>query len=124
MYLATVVLAAVLGVAVIAMGTAYLLAPVTNAKGFGLPEWPEGALAAWLNIKGVRDLGMGVAILVLLATAGPHVMGWYLLVSALVPIGDAIVVLRHRGSKALAYGMHGATALVVIAVAAVLLLAG
>jgi hypothetical protein len=124
MYLATVVLAAVLGVAVIAMGTAYLLAPVTNAKGFGLPEWPEGALAAWLNIKGVRDLGMGVAILVLLATAGPHAMGWYLLVSALVPIGDAIVVLRHRGSKALAYGMHGATALVVIAVAAVLLLAG
>jgi hypothetical protein len=124
MYTATVVLAAVLGVAVIVMGTAYLLAPVTNAKGFGLPEWPEGTLAAWLNVKGIRDLGMGVGILVLLATAGPHAMGWYLLVSAIVPIGDATIVLRHKGSKVLALAMHGGTAVVVAAVAAVLLLAG
>ena len=124
MYTATVVLAAVLGIAVIAMGAAYLIAPTANARGFGLPEWPDGALAAWLNIKGIRDIGMGVAILVLLAVAGPHVMGWYLLVSALVPIGDAVTVLRHRGSKVLAYAMHGGTAAVVVLVAAVLLLAG
>jgi hypothetical protein len=119
-----VVLAAVLGVAVVVMGAAYLLAPVANAKGFGLPEWPEGTLAAWLNVKGIRDLAMGLAILVLLATAGPHISGWYLLVSAVVPVGDALILLRHRGSKALAYGMHGATAVVVAAVGAVLLLAG
>jgi hypothetical protein len=124
MYTATVVLAAVLGVAVIVMGAAYLIAPVANAKGFGLPDWPDGTLAAWLNIKGIRDLAMGAAILVLLATAGPHAMGWYLLVAAVVPIGDAVIVLRHRGSKVLALAMHGGTALVVAAVAAVLLLAG
>jgi len=124
MYTATVILAAVLGVAVIAMGAAYLIAPTASAKGFGLPEWPDGALAAWLNIKGIRDLAMGAAILVLLATSGPHAMGWYLLVSAIVPIGDAVIVLRHGGSKLLALAMHGATAAVVAAVAVVLLLAG
>ncbi|MFC0431675.1 DUF4267 domain-containing protein [Kutzneria buriramensis] len=124
MYTVVVVVAAILGVAVVAMGVAYLVAPVANAKGFGLPAWPEGVLAAWLNIKGIRDVGMGVALLVLLATAGPHVMGWYLLVSAIVPIGDAVIVLRHGGSKVLALGMHAATAAVIVAVAAVLLLAG
>jgi hypothetical protein len=124
MHTATVVLAAVLGVAVIAMGAAYLIAPTANAKGFGLPDWPDGTLAAWLNVKGIRDVALGVALLVLLAAVGPHAMGWYLLVSALVPIGDAVIVLRHRGSKVLAYAMHGLTALVVIAVAAALLLAG
>src|SRR4051812_42704771 len=124
MYTATVVLAAVLGVAVLVMGAAYLIAPTAIAKGFGLPEWPDGALAAWLNIKGIRDVAVGAAALVLLVTAGPHAMAWYLLVGAVVPIGDAVTVLRYGGSKILAFAMHGATAAVVAAVAAVLLLAG
>jgi hypothetical protein len=124
MYTATVVLAAVLGVAVIAMGATYLIAPTGTARGFGLPEWPEGRLAAWLNIKGIRDIVMGVSVLVLLATSGPHAMGWYLLVSALVPIGDAVTVLRYHGSKLLAWAMHAGTAAVVAAVAVGLLLAG
>jgi hypothetical protein len=124
MYTAAVVVAAVLGVAVIVMGAAYLIAPTANAKGFGLPEWPDGALAAWLNIKGGRDLAMGLAILVLLAASGPHATGWYLLVTAVAPICDAVIVLRHRGSKVLAWAMHGGTAAVVVIVAAVLLLAG
>ena len=124
MYTATVVVAAVLAVAVIAMGASFLIAPTATAKGFGLPEWPEGAMAAWLNIKGVRDIASGAAVLVMLATSGPHAMGWCLLATALIPIGDAITVLRHRGSKVLAYAMHGGTAGVVVALAAALLLAG
>jgi hypothetical protein len=124
MFTATVILAAVLGVAVIAMGAGYLIAPVTSARGFGLPRWPDATLAAWLNVKGIRDLVMGVAILVILATSGPPAMGWYLLVSAIVPVGDAVIVLRHGGSKVLALAMHGGTAVVVAAVATVLLLAG
>ena len=124
MYTATVVLAAVLGVAVIVMGATYLFVPTTSAKGFGLPAWPDATLSSWLNIKGIRDVAMGVGILVLLATSGPHAMAWYLLIGALVPIGDAVIVLRHGGSKVLAWAMHGGTAAVTIAVAAVLLLAG
>jgi hypothetical protein len=124
MYTATVILAAVLGVAVIVMGASYLLAPVATARSFGLPQWPDATLAGWLNIKGIRDLVMGLAIFAILATSGPHAMGWYLLVSAIVPVGDATIVLRHGGSKVLALAMHGGTAVVVAAVATVLLLAG
>ena len=45
-----------------------------------------------------------------------------MLVMTLIPIGDAVVVLRSGGSKATAYGVHVATA-VVMAVIGILLLA-
>lgn len=124
MYTATVVVASALSVAVVVMGVAYLVAPTATAKGFGLPKWPDETLAAWLNVKGVRDVATGLAGLVLLAAVGPHAMGWFLLVATLIPIGDAVTVLRYRGSKVLALAMHGGTAAVVAALGAVLLLAG
>jgi hypothetical protein len=124
MYVALVVVAAVLVVAVAVMGLVYLVAPVASARGFGLPAWPDGPLAAWLNIKGVRDVAVGAGGLVMLAAGGPRVMAWFLLVGALIPIGDAVIVLRYRGSRLLALAMHGATAAVVVALAVALLLAG
>ncbi len=124
MYTATVVVAAVLNVAVIAMGLLYLFGPAANARGFGLPASPEGDLAAWLNVKGIRDVATGAAGLAMLAAGGPHIMGWFLLVAAIIPIGDAAIVLRHRGSKVLALAMHGGTAAVVVALGVALLLAG
>ncbi|GAA3434655.1 DUF4267 domain-containing protein [Kutzneria kofuensis] len=121
MYTATVILAVVLGVAVVVMGAFFLIAPTATAKGFGLPEWPDGVLAAWLNVKGIRDLATGLATLVMLAASGPHAMGWFMLVAAVIPVGDAIIVLRWGGSKVLAWAMHGGTAAVVIALAVALL---
>ena len=44
-----------------------------------------------------------------------------MLVMILIPIGDAVVVLRSGGSKATAYGVHVATA-VFMAVVGILLL--
>ena len=38
-------------------------------------------------------------------------------------IGDALIVPRHGGSKALAYSVHGGTAVVMVATALMLLLA-
>jgi hypothetical protein len=37
-----------------------------------------------------------------------------------IPIGDAIIVLRSNGPKAAVYGVHGATAVVLLAAAALL----
>ena len=37
-----------------------------------------------------------------------------------MPIGDAIIVLRSNGPKATVYGVHGATAVVLLATAALL----
>jgi hypothetical protein len=43
-----------------------------------------------------------------------------MLVAALVPLGDMFVVLCHGGTKAVAFGIHFATAVVVLLSAALL----
>ena len=50
-------------------------------------------------------------------------LAWFLLPAALIPIGDALIVPRHGGSKALAHSVHGGTAVVMVATALMLLLA-
>jgi Domain of unknown function (DUF4267) len=77
-----------------------------------------------LAIKGVRDVVSGLVILLPLAPGDFRLLGWIVLVAAITPVGDALIVLRNNGSKALAYGgMHGGTAVAVL-VAAILLLLG
>jgi hypothetical protein len=70
----------------------------------------------------LRDIVSGLVVFLLIATAGRRVLGGRMLVMALIPIGDAVVVLRSGGTKATAYGVHVATA-VVMAVIGILLLA-
>ncbi|NUP46568.1 MAG: DUF4267 domain-containing protein [Catenulispora sp.] len=65
-------------------------------------------------MKGLRDLTSGVVGAALLAFAGAHPIGWYLLAVALTPLGDAVIVLRHGGTKAVAFGIHFATAVAVL----------
>ena len=43
-----------------------------------------------------------------------------MLAVALVPLGDTLIVLRHGGTRAAAFGIHVATAVVVLASAALL----
>jgi hypothetical protein len=52
--------------------------------------------------------------LVLLAFAGAHAEAWYMVVVALAPLGDTLIVLRNGGTKAVAFGIHLATAGVVL----------
>ncbi len=112
---------AALGITLV--GARYLLAPVASAATFGLPAWPREALASWLNLKGVRDIGVGLLTLAMLVAAPTTTLGWFLLVTAVIPAGDMLVVLRYRGSKPLAYGMHGGTAAGLVVIALVLLMA-
>ena len=49
-----------------------------------------------------------------------HVLGWFELAASTSPIGDALIVLRGNGPKAAVYGVHGATAVVLLAAAALL----
>jgi Domain of unknown function (DUF4267) len=60
----------------------------------------------------VRDIVSGLVVFLLIAIAGYRVLGGWMLVMTLIPIGDAVVVLRSGGSKATAYGVHVATAVV------------
>ncbi|MFC9438698.1 DUF4267 domain-containing protein [Nocardia sp. NPDC057030] len=103
------------------IGISYLFAPGTIAPGFGLPAWPDGEAAAFMNLKGVRDTVFGVLILVLLAAKQRYALGIATLVIALVPVGDMLTVLSWSGSTAAAFGIHGLTAALVFLTGALLL---
>jgi hypothetical protein len=112
-------LATVLSVFIIVIGVRFLVVPHAAAAGYGVPAKENGD-AAYLTIKGVRDFCYGVLGLALIAFASAHAVGWFMLVVALAPLGDTLIVLRHGGTKAAAFGIHFATAVVVLISAALL----
>ena len=114
-------LAIVLNLFVLLIGVRFLLAPQAAAVGYGVPARKDGD-PAYLTIKGLRDSSYGILGLALLAFAGAHAEAWFMLVVAIAPLGDTAIVLRHGGTKATAFGIHFATAVVVL-ISAVLLFA-
>jgi hypothetical protein len=112
-------LAIVLNLFIIVVGVRFLLVPRAAAAGYGVPAKEDGD-AAYLTIKGLRDSSYGILGLALLAFAGAHAAGWFMLVVALAPLGDTLIVLRHGGTRAVAFGIHFATAVVVLFDAALL----
>ncbi|MER5789453.1 DUF4267 domain-containing protein [Streptomyces sp. NPDC001980] len=115
-------LAVVLDLFCVFLGYRFLFQPGPAAAGYGVPADPKGDAAAYLTIKGLRDGTFGVVGLALLAFAGAHAEAWFMLCVALVPFGDTLTVLRNGGAKAVAYGIHFATAIVVLISAALLFL--
>ncbi|SES41498.1 protein of unknown function [Streptomyces sp. yr375] len=113
-------LAAVLDLFILFIGARFLFRPGPAAAGYGVPADPTGDAAAYLAIKGVRDAALGVLGLALLAFAGATAGAWFMLCAALVPLGDTVIVLRHGGTRAVAFGIHFATAVVVLVSAGLL----
>ena len=113
------VLSLLVGLLLVLVGVNFLRAPRSAAKGYGVPAEP----GPYLAVKGVRDGLYGVLVLVLLATGERSALGWLMLVTAAAPLADTVIVLRNGGSAATAFGVHAATAVVML-VAAGLLLAG
>ncbi|MFD0688080.1 DUF4267 domain-containing protein [Actinomadura fibrosa] len=108
-------IAALTGAGITYVGLSYIIDPLGTAPGFGLPAWPSGDAAAWLNVKGVRDLGTGLAVFALLAAGKREALGWVMLAFSTIAAGDMLTILGHHGSKATAFGVHGATAAAVLA---------
>jgi hypothetical protein len=117
-------LAALIAVGIILIGLRFLWSPEAAAAGFGIPGAPGEALhfRAWLSVKGVRDIASGLFVLLLMANGAPRLLGAFILIATLIPIGDAASVLRSGGTKAGAFGVHGATAAVMLATSALLAL--
>ncbi|MGW3997245.1 DUF4267 domain-containing protein [Amycolatopsis sp. NPDC004772] len=116
------VLTALVSLGIIYVGLNYLFAPAKIAVGFGFQAVPENA-ETFLNVKGGRDIGAGLIPLALMIYGDPHALGWVVLTAAAWPLFDLLIVLRHGGKKAIAFGVHGLTCLA-MAVAALLLLLG
>jgi Domain of unknown function (DUF4267) len=115
-------LSGLLGAGIIVTGARFLVAPQTAAAAYGITTEQGGpASDPYLAAKGVRDIASGVVVFVLLAAGKPHVLGRYLVAASIIPIGDAIIVLRGNGPKATACGVHGTTAGVMLSTATLLL---
>ena len=116
-------LSGLLGAVIIVIDARFLAAPQAAAAAYGITTEQGGAASdPYLAAKGVRDIAAsGIVMFVLLAAGEPHILGRYVAAAGSIPIGDAIIVLRGNGPKAIAYGVHGTTAAVMLATAALLL---
>ncbi|MFC4020937.1 DUF4267 domain-containing protein [Micromonospora sp. GCM10011542] len=112
-------LAVVLSLFCVFIGARFLLAPRASAAGYGVPARPDGD-SAYLTIKGLRDLSYGLLGLALTAFTTADAVAWFMLIVALNPLGDTLVVLRHGGTRTVAFGIHFATAVVILLDAALL----
>ncbi|MDR8407566.1 DUF4267 domain-containing protein [Nonomuraea sp. 3-1Str] len=111
-------LAVVLDLLILFIGIRFLTQPQAAAAGYGVPA--KDGDSAYLTIKGMRDATYGLVGLALLFFVGVRAEAWFMLVVALLPLVDTVIVLRHGGTKAVAFGIHFATAVAVL-VSAVLL---
>ncbi|MDI6029148.1 DUF4267 domain-containing protein [Corticibacterium sp. UT-5YL-CI-8] len=116
--------ALLVSIGIIAIGAMYLARPATAMRSFGLPLPAEGESTMWwLRLKGVRDVATGLLVLALMMRGDLQIVGVTLLVDALIPLGDMLLILGAKGSTRAALSIQGFTALL-MAAAAVPLIAG
>ena len=120
--LATALLVAL---AIISIGARYVASPMAATRCFGLPLPEDGAnIAWWLRLKGVRDIVSGLAMLAFMAWGAPRAVGIILAVDALIPVGDMALVLASKGPTKIAFGVHGATAVLMVLAAIPMMIGG
>jgi len=107
--------ALLVALAIIAIGTQYIVSPLTATRSFGLPLPENGTnVAWWLRLKGVRDIVSGLTVLAFMMWGAPSALGLILLVEAIIPVGDMLLILAAKGSAKSAFGMHGLTAVLMV----------
>ncbi|NKK61866.1 DUF4267 domain-containing protein [Rhizobium ruizarguesonis] len=104
-----------LALAIIAIGTGYIASPTTMIRSFGLPLPEDGPnVVWWLRLKGVRDIVAGLLVLAFMVWSSQREVGIVLLVEAMIPAGDMLLILAAKGSTKSAFGIHGLTALIMV----------
>ncbi|WP_158815692.1 DUF4267 domain-containing protein [Methylocapsa sp. S129] len=116
-------LSGLIAVGILFIGSRFLWDPAAASRDFGIPHSPSPSpgFTGWLAVKGTRDIVSGLFVFLLMANGSPRLLGEFLLVASLIAWGDAATVLRWGGSRTAAFGIHGLTALVIIAVGASLI---
>ena len=114
--------AGLIAVAVTALGCSYLVSPQRVVGSFGLkPPSPDADTRAWLRLKGMRDVGSGSVVLILMLTADRRSLGMALLAFAIIPFGDMSIVLGSGGSRSKAFSIHGLTCAVMLVIGLMLI---
>ena len=116
-------LSGLIAAAIMFLGARFWLAPAAASGGFGIADSPalSKGFTAWLSVKGTRDIASGIFVIILMTNGSSRVLGEFLLAASLIAFGDMVTVLRSGGSRALAFGMHGLTGLVIVATGAFLI---
>jgi hypothetical protein len=115
-------LAALMAVAIIAIGCFYLASPERISGSFGLkPAASDADTRAWLRPKGIRDVVSGLVVLTMMLTTDTRSVGIALLVEAIVPLGDMSIILGSGGSKSRAFSIHGVTCAAMLVVGLLLI---
>jgi hypothetical protein len=118
-------MALLLALAIIAIGTQYIVNPTAATRSFGLPLPENGANTVWwLRLKGVRDIASGLIVLAFMAWGTSREIGIILLVEAIIPVGDMLLILAAKGSTRSAFGIHAPTAVLMVLTATTLLIGG
>ncbi|TLF77663.1 DUF4267 domain-containing protein [Nocardia cyriacigeorgica] len=120
-YRLTTVLAVLCAAAPLYFGLNFLFAPGIAPTGFGIEPWPTGNADGYFIVKGVRDLAVAAVTFLLLGLGQRRVLGWAVLINALIPAGDALAVVTHGGSVATALIVHVSAMTIVLLTAALLL---
>jgi hypothetical protein len=118
------VLAGLIAAAIVFIGARFIVAPGVAAAGYGVsPDLSQRSAGAYLTVKGVRDIASGLLVFVVMAAGTTHLLGWIILAATVIPLADTAIVLGNGGSKTIALGAHGATAVVMFVTSALLLAA-
>ena len=107
----------VLGLGLVLVGVTALVAPKFASTMFGVTVEDSRALV-YVYATGLRDVVIGglLAALALLG-AGRRILGMSLIILALIPVGDAIIILltaRERNTMALSVHLLSAIAFVIL----------
>ena len=114
--------AALIAAGIIVIGCFYLVAPERILGTFGLkPPASDADTRAWLRPKGIRDVVAGLFVLTMMLTADTRLVGIALLVEAVIPFGDMLIILGSCGSKSRAFPIHGVTCAVMLVVGLLLI---
>jgi len=116
------ILAVLIAVGIIVIGCFYLVSPTRISGTFGLkPPASDADTRAWLRPKGIRDVASGLIVLTMMLTADRRLVGLTLLVYAIIPLGDMLIVLGSGGSRSKAFSVHGVSCAVMLVVGLLLI---
>jgi len=115
-------LSGVIAVGIVFIGCRFLLAPSSAATAYGVSAGAEPHSRAFLYAKGIRDIASGLFVAMLIAFGSAHALGWFMLIASIIPLSDAAIVLHHGGSRTVAFGAHGGTAVAILIISGLLLI--
>jgi hypothetical protein len=115
-------LSGVIAVGIVFIGCRFLLAPSSAATAYGVPAGAEPHSRAYLSAKGIRDIASGLFVAMLIAFGSAHALGWFMLIASIIPLSDAVIVLHQGGSRTVAFGVHGGTAVAILIISGLLLI--